>query len=350
MLFPDFYGNEAAKSQLAAAFGSGRVPHALLLDGPEGSGRRTLARIVARAFVCRSAGERPCGVCSACRKALAGGHPDIILAQAEGGVRSFSVDTVRRLRLDAEVAPNEAACKVYILADIHLMTEQAQNALLKIIEEPPAHVRFLLTCDGRSRVLETVRSRCVVVPLGPVKDDLVVQALEKAVPGLAPEQAKRASQLAGGLIGRALQGLEKGSFSAAVALAGRFAGTLCTGSLFDFVGITGELEKDAALRAAFLELLPLLLRDALAGQNGIPTRLSGCGEEAGRLARTFTRRALAGGIQLALAARAAAERYANPRLLMTWLFASLWQAMRESPRTAREAGEMAPFRADGANR
>lgn len=348
MRFPGFFGNEAAKEQLSGAFDSGRASHAFLFDGPDGAGKRTLARIVARAFICESAGEKPCGVCPACRKELAGGHPDILVAQAAGGVRSFSVDTVRRIRLDAGVAPNEAVCKVYILANIHLMTEAAQNALLKIIEEPPAHVRFILTCDGRSRVLETVRSRCAVVPLGPVPEEEALRALREAVPGLEPERALRAVRLSGGIVGRALGGLEKGSFSAAVSLAARFAKALCAGGLFDFLCVGGELEKDSALRAAFLELLPLLLRDALAGKSGVSSRLSGCEEEAVRLSRAFTRRALAKGVQLALSARGAADRNANPRLLLTCLFASLWQAMREFPRTKGEAYDMAPFGPAGA--
>lgn len=343
MRFPGFYGNEAAKRQLSDAFDSGRVPHAFLFDGPEGSGRRTLARIAARAFLCESAEERPCGVCAPCRKDLAGGHPDIIVVEPEGGARSFSVDAVRTVRLDAGVAPNEAACKVYILTDIQRMGEPAQNALLKIIEEPPAHVRFLLTCDGRSRVLETVRSRCAVVPLGPVPEAEAVQALKEAVPALAPEQALRAVRLSGGIIGRALQGLEKGSFSAALSLAARFTKSLCAGSLFDFLCITADIQKDSALRAAFLELLPLLLRDALAGRSGASSRLSGCEEEAARLGRTFARRALAAGVERALSARDAADRNANPRLLLSSLFISLWQSMRESSRTQREAYEMAPF-------
>ena len=329
MRFNGFYGNEAARAWLSGVFDSGREPHAILIDGPAGSGKKTLARLIAQAFVCEGTGERPCGECRQCRNAQAGVHPDIRLESAAGGARSFSVDTVRRIRLDAFVAPNDAAVKVYILAGVHNMTESAQNALLKILEEPPAHVRFILTCDGRSRVLGTVQSRCAGLTLGPLPEEQVTQALLRRDPALDRNQAARAAQLSGGLIGRAAEGLAQGGFSAAVAFTGGFTEALGGSDAFAFLRLSGTLEKNSELFRACLELLPLLFRDAIASRAGVSGRLSGCGEAADRLRGAFTPRQLAAGVEICLDARAAADRYANQRLLLTWFFARLWQAVHD---------------------
>ena len=137
MQFTGFAGNEPIKQRLSAEIDAGHYPHALLIEGPLGSGRRTLARLIARAALCRDTdpSARPCGVCAACVKTA---PPDVTEVGGEG--TSLSVDTIRRLREDAFLLPNESAYRVMILAEAQAMTPQAQNALLKILEEPPAHL------------------------------------------------------------------------------------------------------------------------------------------------------------------------------------------------------------------
>lgn len=167
MIFQDFPGNNEIKEQLSRLFEEDRIPHAVILEGTPGSGRRVLAGILARAAVCTGEGERPCGVCPGCVKALAGSHPDIFTASGGTAARSFHVETIRFVRGDAYIRPNEASRKVYCLFAAETMSEQAQNALLKILEEPPAHVLFILTCGSASALLSTVRSRCMIFTLDP---------------------------------------------------------------------------------------------------------------------------------------------------------------------------------------
>jgi len=329
MRFADFYGNNNAKEQLSGAFDNGRVPHALLIDGSEGSGKRTLARIIAQAAVCEGGGELPCGHCRQCINAMGGNHPDITTYSGTGGARSFSVDTVRHVRLDAYVTPNDAAKKVYILMDVHNMTEQAQNALLKILEEPPSYVMFILTCCGRSRVLETVQSRCAIVTLGPVTEGETILALMSENPALDRLSALKAARLSGGIIGRAKKGLEEGSFSDAAALSTRFAAALCGYDQYKFLRLSGSLEKDQGLLLAFIELMPLLFRDALAMKAGGQAKLSGCAQEAASLAAGLTRHQVYSLTQRSLEVGVAMERYANKTLMLTNLFSQLWQCAHE---------------------
>lgn len=157
-------GNPAVKRQLA---GRTELAHAYLISGPAGSGKAALAQLMAAAMVCSAPGERPCGACPGCRKAMAGIHPDIIRLSPPEGKREITVDQVRTLRSDAYIRPNEAARKVYLITDAAAMNPSAQNALLKVLEEGPAYAAFLLLCENPGGVLPTIRSRCEGLSLLP---------------------------------------------------------------------------------------------------------------------------------------------------------------------------------------
>lgn len=156
-------GNARLKENLAAAFKQNRISHGYLICSPEGSGKQTLANLLAAAAVCRGDG-RPCCVCSDCRKALSGLHPDVITVD-DPEKKTVSVDLVRQARADMYVRPNEAERKVYIFPRAQDMRTEAQNALLKVLEEPPAYGMFLLLSDMPEKLLPTIRSRCVELKL-----------------------------------------------------------------------------------------------------------------------------------------------------------------------------------------
>jgi DNA polymerase-3 subunit delta' len=159
--------NRAAYLTLAAYLRGGRLPHAILAEGPNNPEKDAFVSAVAMSALCEAdAASRPCGECRHCVKAAKGIHPDILSYGGEGGARSFHIDTVRELRKEAYVRPNEADGKVLILREVQNMSVQAQNALLKVIEEPPRNVTFLLTCENKAVLLETIRSRVAVIALG----------------------------------------------------------------------------------------------------------------------------------------------------------------------------------------
>lgn len=163
----DLLGNEAVAVRIREAAARGALFHALLFSG---AGDRTgAARFAAAALECTSPGERPCGVCPACRKVLAGIHPDVVAVRDEEH-KNIAVDVVRSARSDVYIRPNEGARKVYLFEDCGLLTEQDQNVLLKIVEEGPPYAAFLFCAENPAAVLPTLRSRCVELKLRPSGD------------------------------------------------------------------------------------------------------------------------------------------------------------------------------------
>ena len=159
----DFASDPIAR-RIREAASRGTLSHALLFSG---SGDLTAAaRYAAAAMECRGDGQKPCGVCPACRKVFSGIHPDVITVRDEAH-KNLSVDTIRQIRSDAYIRPNEGARKVYIFPDCTILTEQDQNVLLKIVEEGPPYAAFLFCAENASVVLQTLRSRCVELKLHP---------------------------------------------------------------------------------------------------------------------------------------------------------------------------------------
>lgn len=148
-----------------AAVSQGSFPHGVLVECQNEKEGEDFARFIANCLVCRG-NSKPCGVCPDCLKAQKNGHPDITETDGvKGKSRNFTVDAVREIRDDAYIVPNESDRKIYILKNAHNMNEQAQNAILKILEEPPAYVFFIIVTTSKSTMLETVLSRVQVYSL-----------------------------------------------------------------------------------------------------------------------------------------------------------------------------------------
>ena len=157
-----FAGNERTLSAVQTMLQADRVPQTVMLEGPAGSGRKTLARLMAAGLLCE--GEtRPCGKCAVCRLVQTG-HPDVMEIAPEKDKTAVSVDQIRRVRADAFVRPNQGRCKVYILCGA--VRPEAQNAFLKLLEEPPKGVYFILLCQSAKGLLPTIISRCSMINLG----------------------------------------------------------------------------------------------------------------------------------------------------------------------------------------
>ena len=232
-------GNPQAKHRLSAGRG---LSHAYILSGPAGSGKHTLAGLLARALVCSGRGEAPCGACPDCRKAAAGVHPDIVTIGEEG--KDINVAMVRALRSDAYIRPNEARRKVYLLPNAHTMNQSAQNALLKLLEEGPPYAAFLLLAENAGAILPTVRSRCETIALSPVAEAEARAALAARFPDRPAQEIADAARRCEGLIGRGIALLEGGGRTREVQdQAARLAALLLEGPELTALEFCAGLEK-----------------------------------------------------------------------------------------------------------
>lgn len=159
-------GNRQLCEKLCLDVIEDKLSHAYILEGKRGTGKHTVARFVAAALACQrkdvGAGEFPCCSCPECKKVLDGDCPDLITVGLQDKA-TIGVETVRFLREDVRLVPNDLDFKIYIIEDADKMTTQAQNALLLTLEEPPAYVRFFLLCEKSELLLETIRSRAPII-------------------------------------------------------------------------------------------------------------------------------------------------------------------------------------------
>lgn len=263
MRFGDFIGNERVINQLGVLLGSGRFPHAVLLEGENGVGKKTLARDLARALVCR-AEEKPCGVCSQCRKVSEGVHPDVREYIPSGAANSFHVDTVREIIGDAYLSPNEADCKVYILANADCMNASAQNALLKILEEPPSYTVFILTAASKSSMLSTVLSRCTVLTLEGVDAVSAAQLICSRIENTDFDAARTAAETFNGNIGKAIDSLKDERTLELTQTCDKICNALAVSDEYAALTACAVLQKDRQAVVFVCDMLKSIFRDALA--------------------------------------------------------------------------------------
>ena len=212
LIFPDFFGNEATKDRLGRALTAGTLPHALILSGPRGSGRRTLSRLIASALFCERAGTAaplPCGECEACRRVREGIFPDLHIIAPEEGKALIPVAKIREMRAEMSLSASEADFRVFVVEEADRMNAAAQNALLVSLEEPPEGVFILLVTESEEALLTTVRSRCQTVRTELFEPPRLREFLirDKRFSALEREDPERAAALlegAHGSIGEAL--------------------------------------------------------------------------------------------------------------------------------------------------
>ena len=209
MGFEALLGNERLKDNLRSSINRGRISHFYLISGPAGSGKRTLAKLLAAAIVCKSE-DKPCGNCSACRKVLGSGHPDFITID-DPEKKVVPVDLIREARLDIYIRPNEADHKIYLFPRAQDMGIPGQNALLKVLEEPPAYGVFILLTDNPQKLLPTVRSRCTELALNALPENIAFAQLRKDFPQAEEADIRAAISRSGGFLGQAKEILEEGS-------------------------------------------------------------------------------------------------------------------------------------------
>ena len=201
--FADILGQEAIKEHFTKAIAFHKVSHAYILTGEKGKGKKALPNAFALSLLCEKGGTEPCLECHSCRQVLSGNHPDLIYVTHEKPA-SIGVEDVRSQINDTmAVRPYNGGYKIYIVDEAEKMTVQAQNALLKTIEEPPAYGVILLLTSNEDAFLSTILSRCVQLKLKPLKDSVVKTYLEETM-GVKEQDADVYTAFARGNLGKAI--------------------------------------------------------------------------------------------------------------------------------------------------
>ena len=260
-----FAGNREVIGRVEQMLSARRVPQTLIIEGPAGSGRKTLAGLIAAGLLCTE-GNPPCGQCAACRL-VQSGHPDVTWVTPLKDKAAISVDQVRSVRLQAAVKPNQGSHRIFIFDGT--LNDAAQNALLKLLEEPPAFAVFMILCPHRTALIPTVVSRGTVLTLTGV-------SYEEALPALAAlglpegEETRRALAAANGILGDILQAVDPAETAHTAARKAALA--LAEGNRADFIRATAPLRGERGQLPAFYEELYRLLFAALSGESREPAQ------------------------------------------------------------------------------
>lgn len=247
-VFDGFEVSEQFRNKIESAVSSGRLSHALILEGGDAETRLKAATEIAKATVCLADKNKPCGICAGCKKADNKSHPDIHYVMKDDSSANIKVDRIRQLKHDAMLVPNDCDKSVFIIHEAQYMNPQAQNALLKVFEEPAPYVTFILTCRSKSALLETILSRAT---------DYSVSAEEKSD--------------------------DRELLAESYELANELIFSLCKKTEFDFLCQTAVYQKEKQKLPDVLSALYMIFADALAYKNGIRNRFDSNETEAVKL-------------------------------------------------------------------
>lgn len=264
MGFEGLLGNERLKENLTSSLRRGHISHFYLICGPAGSGKHTLAKLLAAAILCGKQ-DAPCGHCSPCRKVFDGNHPDFITV-VDPEHKNIAVKIVREIRDDMFIRPNEAEHKIYLFAQD--LGVEGQNALLKVLEEPPSYGVFMLLTDNPEKILPTVRSRCTELNLLSLPADTLRRALVRQFPESSAEDIDAAMMRSGGFLGQAQELLASGEAVSAQTKA--FAESFAARDILGLTQVLVPMQK--MKRDQLVDILSQwvdILESALAERSGI---------------------------------------------------------------------------------
>lgn len=210
--FKDVVGHKDIIEYIQNAVTSNKVSHAYIMNGERGAGKKLLSRLFARTLLCEEKGADPCGKCISCIQAESNNNPDIIFVHHDKP-NSVSIDEIReQVNNDIMVKPYAHTHKVYVIPDADKMTEQAQNAILKTIEEPPEYAVIILLTENAEALLPTIQSRCVMLKLRNIRDSIIQAYLINQFQ--IPEyEAQVCAAFAQGSVGRAVSLATSGHFN-----------------------------------------------------------------------------------------------------------------------------------------
>lgn len=261
--FKDIIGQEQIKKHLLEGIKKRNLSHAYIINGETGSGRRLLASALTKALLCENRTEEgdACGICKSCIQTDSNNHPDVRFVTHEKA--SIGIDDIReQLINDITIKPYSSNHKVYIIPDSNKMTEQAQNALLKTIEEPPSYATILLLTENAENLLQTISSRCITLNTEPLKQEEIAQYLIRNLQ-MEPEQAKIAAGFCQGNVGKAIRFASSEDFQEMKNDTLQLLKRIDAMEITDIVSIIKELSLRKGKINEYLDLMLLWYRDVL---------------------------------------------------------------------------------------
>lgn len=263
--FEDIIGQETVKNVLLSSLRQNKVSHAYILEGDAGMGKKLMAYTFADYLVCSE--KTSCGICQDCVLAEAGTHPDIITVHPAEGKKSIGVEEIRRVVGEASVKPYMAAKKVILIPDCDTLTPSSQNALLKVLEEPPEYIVFLLLVQNSNYLLETVRSRSIKLTLQPYTAEEMIQGVR----GRSVQPQAGLSHIlayAGNNIGKAIELSEDEEFAELRDKVLRAMPSLFTDNHYKMYEMVRLFEEQKNNAAVLLDCMLSVFRDLILMKNG----------------------------------------------------------------------------------
>lgn len=326
MGFESFYGNKDLKENISKTIAEGVFPHAAVLEGEKGTGKKTLARLIAAALLCRSE-NRPCCECAVCRNVLNCNHADVLYYESNKHVRdTFTIFTVREIREKVFEMPSQSDNKIFILGEADFMNPAAQNALLKVLEEPPKYAYFILLCERKSSLLETILSRSRVYTLNRVSDEEACEYVLSHIHGPTRQETEKAVALIGGNIGKVISGLHGSDVVRGNEKAIEIARATAADNEFELLGALADFDGSKTLILSTVSPLRMMFRDALAYRCGGKIIISENEATAKLVASRLTKAQILALLQVTEELKKRTDENMNNKLLITWLCASLRSA------------------------
>ena len=260
--FKDVVGHRDIIQYIQDAVKQNKVSHAYIMNGQRGSGKKLLAKLFAMTLQCETGSTDPCGECKSCIQAHNNNQPDIITIRHEKPA-SISVDDIReQLNGDIMIKPYSSPYKIYIIPEADLLTVQAQNALLKTIEEPPEYAVIFLLTENADSLLPTICSRCVMLKLRNIKDKLVKKYLMEQLE-VPDYQAEVCAAFAQGNIGRAILLAKSEHFNEIKEEAIQLLKYIDEMELHEIVSAIKEINKYKLEVTDYLDIITIWYRDIL---------------------------------------------------------------------------------------
>ncbi|MCQ2417968.1 MAG: hypothetical protein MJ071_09215 [Oscillospiraceae bacterium] len=257
---PDIAGNTHLLTELQQMRRQNHLPHALLLQGEKGCGKKMIAKWFSMLVLCEQEGNAPCGVCRNCRLIAENAHPDILSAQHSGKRMGYSVETIREIRKEVGILPNNGNMRIFIFSDADGMSVQAQNALLKSVEEPPAHACFVFTVESMGTLLPTLLSRMTAMNVFPVSPEESAAALQRL--GFPEQDIQSAVARYEGNIGKCITYLSDETTRTNVETASELTLALASQNEYELLRLLSDAAADKDSLRQILLLTDAQIRDA----------------------------------------------------------------------------------------